>query len=354
LTPYGYPYLSQLFQEILPTRENLINMGSVAAYISPFSYAELDPFGLVKLANISIVTLLCLFLRNFRKVEWSSLIANMVFVYLYTRLYRTTFYWAPVFLFSSLTLLANRPLIPVNWKHWYSTLLLPILTLLLACWLSSSVIRQAVLWPEMSLWAGFGIGDQNPVAEAKYIKKYFPIKRIGNTYDEGAYLLWELWPQNTVFIDARHFPFQEMNDAYWNVFHSDLASKKPAEVEEFLLKYPCDVWCVGYNSWAMSRWFFTSPDWQLAFYGKSAAVFVRKEIPLPEIGSAKFSPDLDTLKNLGNVREVLLWTVMIRDWQAADVVLARSHEYFTAPQQQVIVRKMERYVQNEKKRLTNE
>ena len=91
----------------------------------------------------------------------------------------------------------------------------------------------------MNSWMGFGIGYMNPVAEAKYIKKHFPKVRIGNTYDEGAYLLWELWPQNKVFIDARYFPFRGWLDEYWKVFHGNIGYQYPERVERFINKYDC-------------------------------------------------------------------------------------------------------------------
>ncbi|MCI5138175.1 MAG: hypothetical protein D3922_07110, partial [Candidatus Electrothrix sp. AR1] len=348
LTPYGYKYLYQLFYFFLPTKENLTTISNIAAYGSPFRPEDKDAIGFVVQVNISIAILFLLYIRNFRKVEWSSLLANLVFVFLYTRFYRTTFYWAPVFLFSSLSLLTLRPLAILERKRWITTLLVPIITVGISAWIAGSALYKATFFPERDCWVGYGIGDMNPVAEAEYIKKNYPTARIGNTYDEGAYLLWKLWPDNKIFIDARHFPFREWDSEYWKIFSSDLVYKKPAIASDFLQRYPCDLWCVGRSNIAMSYWFLFSPDWQLAFYGKSASIFVRKGIPLPK-KSQRFSADLNTLKNFGTAFDVLNWVVTIQDWQAVDLVLERMRKYFIHPEHQKLIHQYEIALQSAKK-----
>jgi hypothetical protein len=234
-------------------------------------------------------------------------------------------------------------------KYWISKRLLPALTLLLAVWLSGSALRQAVIRPEMGSWMGFGIGYMNPVSEAKYIKKYFPTVRIGNSYDEGSYLLWTLWPDNRIFIDARQFPFKDWTDEYWKIFHSNVGYEYPARIEKFINKQQCDLWCVGFSSGAVTQWLFHSPDWQLAYYGISAAVFVRKGTPLPT-GQVVYSPDIGTIRNMGDLQDLLYWTLMIKDWQAVEILFARMEEYFTSSAQRKEWGKwaaMARYVRRE-------
>ena len=55
------------------------------------------------------------------------------------------------------------------------------------------------------------------------------------------------------------------------------------------------------------------------------------------------------------VNQPVTWLVcLLATLMAYTGIIAKPEIFSTAPQQQVIVRKMERYVQNEKKRLTNE
>jgi hypothetical protein len=170
LTPYGLQYPFQLIQFIVPTRGNMTFINHVAAYRSPFHVQDQDALGFVLLVNLSILTLLTLYIRNFRSVDWSSLLLNFVFVLLYTRFYRTTFYWSPIFLFSCLFLSKSKQLIPAGRKTWVSILLLPTVTLFAILFVSGVLLRQAVRAPEMDSGIGFDIGAMNPVAEAEYIR----------------------------------------------------------------------------------------------------------------------------------------------------------------------------------------
>lgn len=330
LTPYGYHYPLQFFNQQLAS-EN-VNYRNIGAYSAPFLFE--DMFYLSVCADLSIVLLVILFCRNLRAVEWSSLLANLVFAFLYTRFLRTTFYWCPIFLFSGLHLLAITPVVfPARKYGRVANRLFPIFVTAASLCLAGDSLYKIFIAPERFLWMGFGISESNPVDEARYIKKYFPKGRIGNTYDQGAYLLWELWPENKVFFDARHFPYRQWS----NEFFEFIYGKK---VGDFVEKNPCDLWCVSLEHTETYLWFVSSSDWKLAYYGKNAAVFVRQGTPLPE-DSPIASPSLSTQKSTTSAVTALTFALNIQDWQTADRILARMREEFTFFSQKELARKAE-------------
>ncbi len=330
LTPYGYKYPLQIFFDLLPTPANVSYNSKIAAYTSPFFFG--DVFSLSISADLAIILLVVLYCRNLRKAEWSSLIANLFFAFLYTRFLRTTFYWVPVLLFSSMQLLAITPLLSSGRKYGgMANRLLPVVIMAASLWLAGDSLYTLAVVPEKFLWMGFGISESNPVDEAQYIKKYFPKSRIGNTYDQGAYLLWELWPENKVFFDSRHFPYRQWSDEFF-------AFTRGAQVGKFVEKNPCDLWCVSLEQTDTYIWFLSSPDWKLAYFGKSAAIFVRKDTPLPS-DMPIASPGLSTQKSPTSAVTALTFALNIQDWQAAEQILARMRQEFTLFSQKELVRK---------------
>ena len=333
LTPYGFRYPWQLLHRLLHTEETLSSFGTIGAYRSPldFEYA----YGLILCADLAILLLGLLSLRNLKKMEWSSLLTNLTFALLYTRFYRTTFYWAPVFLFSALPLIAMNPVISPGWRHArLGSRLLPIMLLTFAISLSGFVLYKGYVYPEKYTWMGFGIGELiNPVEEAAYIKKYFPRARIGNTYGQGAYLLWELWPDNKVFIDARHFPFQKWIEQYWTFAHGK-------NIKALIDQYPCDLWCIGLHEATVYSWFLASQDWKLAFCGKNSAVFVRNTIALPP-GAPIFSPSIASSKSQLSGLDALSFAVNIQEWSVAEQILDGMRHNFIWPAQKEFTQKAE-------------
>jgi len=313
MTPYGYLYPVQLFFDLLPTEANANYNKKIAAYDSPFSFEDTYLFTMG--ADTVIVLLLFLYLRNFKKTEWSSLLTNMVFAFLYTRFFRTTFYWVPVFLFSGLHLLSLAPVVPPKWKHAPSlTNALPKLVTIVGLLFAGTSLHNSYFKPERYLWMGFGISANSPVTEAEYLKKYFPHARIGNTYDQGAYLLWRLWPENRVFFDARHFPYRDWSDSFFTF-------SKGSNIREMTQKYPCDLWCIGFQNSTLALGLLLSNEWKLAFYGNNSAIIIRREIPLPE-KAPRVNCGIDDIKNLFVALDMLKFATHIGDFETGEQLLA--------------------------------
>ncbi len=322
LTPYGYRYPYQILHDILPTQANVEYNQKIAAYIAPFT--EVSSFHSFTLyANLAIVILILLYALNFKKrnIEWSSLLTNLAFAFLYTRFFRTTFFWAPVFMFSSIYLLSKSPSCLYEKFHPYvKQHAMPILTIVLGAWIAGSAIYQSATTPEPYQWMGFGISEANPVEEGRYIKRYFPKSRIGNTYDQGAYLLWLLWPENRVFFDSRHFPYKKWSDDFFSFEHGK-------NVLEFTEKYPADLWCISIRNLPGCMALYYSGNWKLIYYGKNAAIFARKKLLVPR-NAETVSTDITNIKNLSSAVHLLAFLCAIKDWTTAENVLKAMEKKF--------------------------
>ncbi|MCI5119688.1 MAG: hypothetical protein D3908_00525 [Candidatus Electrothrix sp. AUS4] len=348
INPYGFDYLNQLFWGLLPTEKNIGKISAVTAYKSPFANSDQMGFGL--LLFISIFSLLFLYARNFRKIEWSSLLSNLIFIFLYTQMVRTTFYWAPIFLFSSLTLLHQRPHPKFSSANWFPQIppqLCSALIFVSALCISGITVYKASIKPEMGCWTGFGTADSSPVNESKYIKKYFPTAKIGNTYNQGAYLMWELWPENKVFIDSRHFPYRSSKwlEEYWQFFNTDTIRSHPDTFADYITSQDCDLWLIGHEDMVIGQWFYLSPDWKLIYYGRNAALFLRKDIPFSENRDKnEIHTGIRHIKNFVYASQALKWTLIIQDWTTAHIILNDMKERFIFPQQRKKIRKLSQLV----------
>ena len=319
LTPYGYHYPLDLIYDLIPTKENMAYNMKISAYFRPFeSFTPYHSFELHADGAIVILLTLCTLSFIQKKIEWSNLLTNMLFAFLYTKFLRTTFFWAPVFAISSIYMLHSVTLQLQNQKarHLMKKLFPPII-LASVLLISGYTLKNAYCHPEDNLWMGFGISYVNPSEEAEYIKKYFPTSRIGNTYNEGGYLMWKLWPENKVLFDPRHFPYKTWSDDFFdNMNGPDIEG-----VKDFIQRHPCELWCISLYHLVPLLFFTQSPDWQLAFYGKNSVVFARKDVKLPA-GTPKISPDIAQVKNLHNVLVILSFATTIQDWETTDKLLA--------------------------------
>lgn len=327
-TPYGYHYPLQYVQEFFLSNNSITLDSTIASYQSPF--AVVDTYGFAICANLAVFILFLILIAGFRRIEWSLLLLNITFIGFYSLFFRTTFYWVPVFLFSSLYLLPefSHFLKKIRFGNYYSASL-PLIVTLLSYGLSAIFLFKSLATPELHLWMGFGHSRISAVKEVEYIKNNFPDSRIGNTYDPGSYLLWELWPRNKVFLDARFFPYHSwVKDA--------LAFENGKNIDEFVSKQSCDLWCISFTARPALMWFYSSPKWQLAFYGNSAAVFVKEGIELPKDTPYSSSELLD-LKNPVNALTLLTWVVNIKDWENADKILHSMQNTFTFPAEKKMV-----------------
>lgn len=325
ITPYGWHYPWQFLVVDLPSADLL----AVREYDSIFApnqrgmrYVEYGAIAAVILAGLSISRL-----RRSR-VEWGLLLVNLVFAGLYVYLARLTSFWAPVALVSGITMLADG-------RRWLEphTLLrrraIGFATLLAGVLLGAQALRAATLEPVVASWQGLGNSYWNPEEEADYIARHFAGVRIGNDYNAGGYLIWKLWPETRVFIDARYFPYRS-----W--FHEYLGFETTTGIGALVRKYPADVWCVELVLPRTVAWFRSSPDWVPAFYGASAVVFVRRGTPLPG-GRLQSGTRIGDIRNLYQALLALAFALDVRDPDGALRIVTGMERRFTSAGERAIV-----------------
>jgi hypothetical protein len=321
VTPYGWRYPGYLLSSLLSTSEEYFK--AIEAYLS-----VLDPrvshfhyTSYLALAASILLVLMAPKVKHLRP-DWAILLTNLAFALLFTRFLRTTYYWAPVFSLSAVHLLAGR--VPWLWpKRQALALGLGSAIALASVLLGARAGFDAVCKPYGPRWFGFGVSYQNPVEEADFIRDHLSTHRLGNDYTSGGYLLWALWPDTKVMIDPRQFPFRAWLDRY-GAFHA------ARDVRGFLRDFPFEVCCVRHECRGLVTWFLRAPDWKIAFYGASAAVFARRDIPLPaEVPRA--GQGIEGIKNITQALFVFDFAARIGDWGSARKVVADMKERFKCP-----------------------
>ncbi len=166
-------------------------------------------------------------------------------------------------------------------------------------------------------WRGFGIGDVNPVLEAEFLATQPLGPNLYNVFDSGAYLFWRLWPTYRVMTDSRSFP-------YLSWFEEQVAFTSGRDVDAFMARHPADTAVIDVAKVDLWYAFLQRPDWPLAFYGRTAAVFVRRDRlaalpPLPPPDPARFR----TLRSAQSALGVFEFATFVGDYPAAAVALER-------------------------------
>ena len=325
VTPYGASYPLQFFSVELPA----IDLKAVRDYDSIFAATQ-RPLRYVEYGAAALALLVALSAQRARRgaTEWSLVVTNVLFAGLYAYYVRLTFFWAPIVFVSAVTLLADRPrwLWPAAAAKARAVAAAALVATVL---LGAHAVRAEMATPVVGSWVGFGNGYWNPEEEADYIARHFPVERIGNDYNAGGYLLWRLGPKTKVFMDARYFPYRS-----W--FQEYLTLETTAGIESLLRKYPADVWCVELLLPRTVAWFRSSPDWVPAFYGASAAVFVRRGTPLPG-GGLQVGERLGGIRNLYQAIVVLAFAFDLADLDGAERVVRGMEARFTSDTERPIV-----------------
>lgn len=124
-----------------------------------------------------------------------------------------------------------------------------------------------------------------PVGAVQFLKREPVGRRIFNVYDHGGYLIHELGPARTVFIDGRYFVYGEaLYREYLEL--RDAIPDVPARLRErdpdlLLLRYPAADGYMG-----LARLAATWPDWHLVYWDDATLLYARNGAAAPEWLSA--------------------------------------------------------------------
>jgi len=131
-------------------------------------------------------------------------------------------------------------------------------------------------------WFGVGYEAYVPDHEVRYIMGNHLPGPMFNDYLSGSYLMWTMYPDYQVSIDARHFPYQGRVFKDW----ADIGTRYPLNPEglnAFINKYPARVALIHHNYQNIIVWFYRSPDWVLAYFDTTAVVMIHKDV-IPQLG----------------------------------------------------------------------
>lgn len=322
-TPYGPAYPLHLVERYLS--ESYLggssnSLQSVFAYRSIFAAASSSMHYVDYMVLSAVILVILMGLRLFQgRPDFAIILTNLVFAFIFTRYLRTTYFWAPIFSLSAIYLLAQSS--PVVWPKSRSIkFVVGLCVLALAVFLGGRSIYDTMAKPISRTWFGFGASYYSPVSESKFIKENLAGYKLGNDYGIGGYLVWDLWPDTKAFIDPRYFPFLSWYDDYRGfVLGKDKGS--------LLEKFPAQVWILRYGFNRAMENFLSSPDWRLVFFGPSAAVFIKSDMPILP-GPAGISEEIDNIKNLDQALMTLQFTTLLGDYQTGKRVMAGMKKNF--------------------------
>jgi tetratricopeptide (TPR) repeat protein len=268
INPYGWSYLSQLLNDLVLNPDELrMHMQTIQEYWSVFN-RSMSAFHFIDWLVVALAVLITLFAVQARqkRTDWSLLLVNILFMLLYVKFLRTTYFWGIIFTFSSIYLLRETlqegVLLPLREPVKAAAQGLCVVLLL---FMATRAVYDNFCSPNI----GFNLKYVTPMSEAEYIGCHLRGLRMGNDYLSGSYLIWSLYPSRKVFIDERYFPYKKWYQEY-NAFEQNIDSGNTAA---FLKKYPCDFWCISYSFPVMS-YFVSSPEWKPVYYGPAACIFV--------------------------------------------------------------------------------
>jgi hypothetical protein len=268
-TPYGWRYPAQLIDSlVLNPAEFRAHQETIAEYQTIFFPQALHLHFIDYLAAASVIVIFLLVLDARRnRPDFALWLGNALFVLIYARYLRTTYFWAVIFVFSACHLFrrlsGDQP--PLFERKAFTAGFRVAALAVLVFFSARSVCES--LCPRMDSYV-------YQEEEALYIRDHLPGLVMGNDYYSGAYLLWALHPGHKVLIDARYFPYRK-----WYLQYDDLENSTDANRTALLLKgWPCDFWCLSYGNPLIGH-FSKSADWRLAYYGPSACIYVSGRVP---------------------------------------------------------------------------
>jgi hypothetical protein len=130
-----------------------------------------------------------------------------------------------------------------------------------------------------------------PEAAAEWLNANHVMRRMFNTYEQGGYLIWRLWPQQRVFIDGRALSESLYRDYQQILFNrGSYADQVAGPRAELLDRYGIQVVVMNtldYVSGALYPLALAlanpaTPDWQLVYEDTQEVIFMRHlpaEIP---------------------------------------------------------------------------
>jgi hypothetical protein len=141
---------------------------------------------------------------------------------------------------------------------------------------------------------------QFPTGAAEFLASHGIRERIFNTYEDGGYLIWRLWPQERVFIDGRALSDSVFLDYARILYNHDANGGKSAQ--QLLAQYGIDVIVMSGFEYVTGNVYLLAPaladpgqtEWKLVYGDAGGLVFMRR--PPVEVQSIDSLRVLDYLE----------------------------------------------------------
>ena len=136
------------------------------------------------------------------------------------------------------------------------------------------VISLAMLMPGKTALANL-VAKDYPVAAIQYLRQHPQPTGMFNEYSYGGYLIWQLGPQQKVFIDGRAdmYEYSGVFQDYVRIVNLD------TDALSLLGKYGIQSCLIQRNS-ALATLLAASPDWKQTYADDLSAIFVRSHAPV--------------------------------------------------------------------------
>ena len=265
--------------------EALDHFRGVRAYINLWEhlfYGQKQPF--LTMTAVGMTTMMGVFLaiwavswKRSGKADFPVAAANISFFFMAMFMGRLALVFSLIWMVSTVFLIWRAGPVPV-----FARAAGP-LSLAAFVGLSLYVVAAATYIYEDRSWFGVGYEDYVPNREMRYIMDNDLPGPMFNDYLSGSYLMWTMYPEYKVAIDARHFPYRGRVLSDW----ADIGTRyplTPAGLRAFMDKYPARIALIHHNYQNIIVWFYRSPDWVLAYFDTSAVVMIHKDV-IPELGS---------------------------------------------------------------------
>lgn len=259
LTPYGISYPLSIVKSYLTPEAHSMHTKQVSEWLGIFDPA-MAPLHLPALFALCVVAIGWSQVQLWKAGRPTSLsIPNLLFILL-ALLYARAFIFLPtlaVYSFFFALKIRNESCHRSPRGPAYAALLI----------LCLGMTYQWHARPTGYLWPGSGVENfTNPVDEAGFIAGLAGrTGKLYNSYNGGGYLLWKLYPNWKVMVDARAFPYTSYFEEIWPFLGGQ-------EVATFVEKYPADIAVIPHeNPDCLSA--FIRMQWKEVYIGPSAVVF---------------------------------------------------------------------------------
>ena len=128
--------------------------------------------------------------------------------------------------------------------------------------------------------------------------------------------MWRFAGERKHFIDPRYFPFK----AWYSQYSTSFIQVDNERTSAFINKLPANVWIISLSNRPLTQWFNKSPNWRLAFYSTSAAVFIDKNVRLPD-NTPRSGKQLDAFRNTRQAQRALQFALSINDRASAQRII---------------------------------